>query len=873
MNAMKTTKSTSGRGGLARALAWRRLADRPLRSTMTAAGVAAGVAFLFSVLSLSAQIAADVRESAVLLAGPRLLQIAPASPAGLPDGLAEQLSHDDRVAAAAPLILARTRVSSGPRTAGVFVLGLTPDAAALAPDAIEKTTIVQSGPFANDGGLVLSRGLARRLDAEVDGQVALHASTITAQRVLAVASSPLIDRVNGGMAAAMPLAEAQRMFGRTGRVDQILVRAKPGADLAALRRDVAAATGGIGVVSSPGAGGGGNIDFQTIQLGVQFVGYFVLFAAVLLVFDTMSMATAERRIEIALARSLGASRRQLLLVTLTEAGVLGVAGTAVGLVAGGALAQLVVPIARSPYRLVSPVDMPTHVSIHLGPAMIAATAGIVGAVLGAVIPARRAARAAPIDAFRPTATYEWRDPTRPARQLTTAMVGAAMMAGGLVFALRHNAAPSNRQLMVSVMAVYVGALLLVPTAIPYAVRAAAALLDRVSTTTGRLAGDALRANPRRTTFTVVALLLPLAAAVIANLPFTAARAKSRVLARAFIGAPLNVDADSLLGGCCGTVAFQPLAAKHQSVFEGVPGVGAVLPYENANIGLPDHSQGAIYAIPLTAAERAGVSDMVKVPRLADDPAAFTQSLGAGQIAASHFAGRTLHLRVGSRLSLPTPSGPRVFTVGALFDDWAFKGTFAIDLDTYRAIWGDDSAFRYAIVPTAGTSVDELRSRVETAVTAGGMPALVRTRGEAMAEFVASNVILADLVQGMALACFTFAALALANAAFTAVTERRWSFGLQRTLGMTTRQVVRSLVLEAVAIGVVGAIGGVVVGLGLGVVSSSVVATRVATTVPHPVPWALLAASIVVGVAIAASATSYPRRTAKRLTIIEALRFE
>ena len=55
------------------------------------------------------------------------------------------------------------------------------------------------------------------------------------------------------------------------------------------------------------------------------------------------------------------------------------------------------------------------------------------------------------------------------------MVGAAMMAGGLVFALRHNAAPSNRQLMVSVMAVYVGALLLVPTAIPYAVRAAAAL--------------------------------------------------------------------------------------------------------------------------------------------------------------------------------------------------------------------------------------------------------------------------------------------------------------------------------------------------------------------------------------------------------------
>jgi hypothetical protein len=400
-------------------------------------------------------------------------------------------------------------------------------------------------------------------------------------------------------------------------------------------------------------------------------------------------------------------------------------------------------------------------------------------------------------------------------------------------------------------------------------RAVAALLGRISPTTGRLAGDALRANPRRTTLTVMSLLLPVSIVIIAAMPFDAALVKFDRLARTAVATPLAVDADSFVG----PVATQPLAPAQGSVLEAVPGVRAVLPYENANISLPDGSLGLLYAVPLATAERAGVPDMVEFPRLASDPAAFTETLTAGQIAASHFAARRLDLRPGSRLTLPTPSGPHVFTVGAFFDDWSFTGSFAVDIDTYRAIWRDDGAARFAIVPTEGTPVDDLRGLLEEAVAGAAMPALVRTLDEASFSHEASTHVVVRLIRGITLACFVFAGLALATAAFTAVTERRWTFALQRTLGMTKRQIARSLALEAAAVGAIGAISGAIVGLVLGVLSARIVARGLATTLPSVVPWTLVVIATVLGIVVALSATDYPRRVAKRLTIIEALRFE
>src|SRR5207248_5771557 len=137
----------------------------------------------------------------------------------------------------------------------------TPDFAALVPaGSMPSMDEVQ---LADDGGdVVLGRGIADRLHVRAGAEVTVHATTgTTALRVAGVVSSPVLDRINGGMIAAMPLAPAQKVFGRAGRVDQIMVLAAPTADLDALRRSIGATVDGIGIVGSPGETAGGSANF------------------------------------------------------------------------------------------------------------------------------------------------------------------------------------------------------------------------------------------------------------------------------------------------------------------------------------------------------------------------------------------------------------------------------------------------------------------------------------------------------------------------------------------------------------------------------------------------------------------------------------
>ncbi|MBV8691795.1 MAG: hypothetical protein JOY57_09075, partial [Actinobacteria bacterium] len=54
---------------LARLMSPRRFRERPLRSALTAAGVAAGVALLFSISLLNAELTDSVRQTGALLTG------------------------------------------------------------------------------------------------------------------------------------------------------------------------------------------------------------------------------------------------------------------------------------------------------------------------------------------------------------------------------------------------------------------------------------------------------------------------------------------------------------------------------------------------------------------------------------------------------------------------------------------------------------------------------------------------------------------------------------------------------------------------------------------------------------------------------------
>jgi putative ABC transport system permease protein len=174
--------------------------------------------------------------------------------------------------------------------------------------------------------------------------------------------------------------------------------AEPGADISELRsqlRAVAAPVAGaeVGGGLSAKAGYHELLD-RLLAVTTALLGVAVLIA-LLGVGNTLGLSVLERTRESALLRALGLQRPQLRRLLAAEAVLLSLAGTVVGVAAGaffGWVGTRAVSAELSFRTVVFAMSMPQT----LGVAAVTVVAG----VLASVLPGRRAARAAPIEALR-----------------------------------------------------------------------------------------------------------------------------------------------------------------------------------------------------------------------------------------------------------------------------------------------------------------------------------------------------------------------------------------------------------------------------------------------------------------------------------------
>jgi putative ABC transport system permease protein len=105
-----------------------------------------------------------------------------------------------------------------------------------------------------------------------------------------------------------------------------------------------------------------------------------------------------------------------------------------------------------------------------------------------------------------------------------------------------------------------------------------------------------------------------------------------------------------------------------------------------------------------------------------------------------------------------------------------------------------------------------------------------------------------------------------------VNERRREIGLLRAAGMTARQVVGTVLMEAATMGAMGGLLGTVAGL---LLSSVIVEfSRSPDFDPqYVVPLGFLALAFVLPILLSVAASTYPARAAASLSVIESLRYE
>ena len=128
-----------------------------------------------------------------------------------------------------------------------------------------------------------------------------------------------------------------------------------------------------------------------------------------------------------------------------------------------------------------------------------------------------------------------------------------------------------------------------------------------------------------------------------------------------------------------------------------------------------------------------------------------------------------------------------------------------------------------------------------------------------------------VITGLLSMAMLIAVIGIAITLALSVFERTREIGLLRAVGMTRRQLRRSVRWEAVIVSVFGAVVGIVVGLALGTALSLAVPENVIDriTVPYGTIIAVLIGAILAGVL----AAWYPARKASKMDVLEAIATE
>jgi putative ABC transport system permease protein len=653
-----------------------------------------------------------------------------------------------------------------------------------------------------------------------------------------------------GRTVVVPLRTAQAVFGESAvtRVDIGLAEgADPATVSAALESRLVAEPY---VLSSPrDLAASLRASTADVQATTALIAAVALFAGAFLIFNTLSMTVSERIREVGLLRAAGARRGQVMSFMLTQALVLGVAGSLVGLLLGALMAAGMVAFVRTIGSVT--LDRP---ALPLEAALIALLVGVGVTLAAALEPARRASRIQPVEALKARLDLP---AARGARLRWLVAVFLVVAAVGVVLLPRSVGGAGVVQALVVYGVLLLGTLA-IPFVLPAIARIAGTPFSILLRFEERLARSSVVRDRSRTTLTLGGLTIGLAMIVALGGVGQHARA-----------AAAGWIADVVPGDLVAT-SIRPIAADEgvtESLSEGVPGLARVSPVATFDVALEGTRTDAAAVVG---------SDMAADGRLrflAGDRGAALAALDAGGATILPEAlARRLRVRVGEWLTLPAVNGGRLELRVAGVVERSIPGRTG---EAMLVGWTDATTS----LGVAGADVFAIRF-------ASDAPASSRIALQAQANVLALEIVPLDRIEGaisdalgrifgmfdaLAAVAVLIAALGIVNTLTMNVIERVREIGILRAAGMTRRQVWRSVVVEAGVLGLAGALLGIVLGLLVGALMVVLAGGRV--DVAGGIPWSIIGLALVLGVVVAMLAAAYPARIASRLSIVRAVQYE
>lgn len=734
-------------------------------------------------------------------------------------------------------------MSSGPPS---FGMGLAPDETAIwmadgreptgpGEIALETAALESSGLAVGDTTTVVLAGEIR--EVEVVGEVGFAAP------------------MAGAIMVGLDMETAMAAYAPDGMVDLVGVYAEDGVSQTELASSVEATLAGVPgtdsveVLTGDQMRDDGREQWQSM---LGFISTFLLvfagialFVGTFIISNTFAMVVRQRQREFAMLRAVGASPSQVFASVLGQAAVIGVVGSLLGVGAGvGLVAGL--------QQIFAGMGMELSGRIPLDGFTIAISVitGTLVSLVAAVVPARKAALTAPVEAMRDDVVSH----DRASRWRTAA--GAVLLVGGLVAvaAAATGVIEDNRPSLLGVGAgaIVISVLMLAPTIAGAVLGVLAAPAVRGMRPLGGLAKGNVTRHPKRTASTAGALMVGMALVGAASVLAASAQASVRDVVDNESQADLllqsatwDVPAElvSEVATLDGLQRVDPLRVAYTTAVD-----GEVTPVVGAPVGFFD----ATLTVPVVDGATAAMAD--------------------GQAVVQELAAEPKGWEVGDTLTVAGSVETVDVTIGAVIDSRAIGASVILPDAVYDTVADPTSTMTDTVFLLAepGADVAQIRDQVTELAAPYVVVSVMDGEefGDAIAEQVNQMLVILYALLGLSI---VIAVLGIVNTLALSISERTREIGLLRAVGLGRLQLAGVVTIESVLTAVFGTVLGIGVGAGLAATMPTVFRDEGFTSLV--IPWGPLGALLGLAVVVGALAAVWPAVRAARMDVLEAIAYE
>ncbi len=583
-----------------------------------------------------------------------------------------------------------------------------------------------------------------------------------------------------------------------------------------------------------------SLSFLTVFLSI--FSFIALGVGMFVIYNVFSITAAQRQRENALLRALGASRRHVTWSMLTEATVVGLVGSLLGLLGGiGLAAGIKALLSALDY------DIPAR-GLALEPRTVVITlvAGLAASLVAALGPAIGAGRVPPVAAMGDAVLEK----VGSVRVRVIAAVVAAVL--GVAAIVQVMAGGDAILLAVGVVGLFAAVLLLGPVMARPIARFIGAPVQRIRGVSGTMARGNVQRNPRRTARTAAPVLIGVALVTGATVFAASIKEQIRVaVGESFVG---DYVINSTKGGSVS------LGQDFVDQLNEMPEVGVATGLGFAR-GVADADGKPAFGV---VVDPATVGDLIKIEFVQGGVEALTPD----GVLISEGEAKRRDLSVGDALVLRIDGQPRPLAVEGIFVTTdLIRASRIYDRDTFLDTSITTPAGFVSLTRAPGVTDEQFRAVVGAAAESYGIGEL-----QDKEQFINSRADLVDrslaFIYGLLLLSIMIATFGIVVTLLLAVYERRREIGLLRAVGMTRAQVRTTVRWESVITSVYGAFVGVLMGLVLGYVV--IVALRDKGLTEYSVPVANVLWIMVLAFVAGVVAAVVPAWRATRLDILRAI---